>query len=953
MSGISTGVGLISGINTGALISQLVAANSGPKNLAQAQVTTYQNQQQAYQGLATALQALQAAGQAFRLSKVFQSATTSSSNNSILSATASAGAVSGSYTFVVGQVASAQQQLSQGFTDRSTTALGLTSVYVEPSAARLDSDTALSQLNGGNGIQRGSIQVTDAGGNSATIDLSQAATVNDVLNAFNNNTSIHVKASVNDGQFVIQDTSGGTGTLQIGSAGGSNTAQSLGIAGSAVGGTLTGTIVNTIGANTSLQSLNGGNGIRINESAGTGPNSTPDFSVTTADGSSFLVDIGYNYDSTGKVTQAPVSTVGQLQAAISAQTNNKVSLQINSSGSGFTLVDNTTGSGAFTVTDNSQSHAATDLGIAGTGTGGTIAGTTVLAGLNSVLTSSLNAGAGLSDGTFNITARNGSTFNFSVDTGDSVSDILSGISKQTNGAITASLNPNGNGLVLTDNTGGTGSLIVGGAGATALGVATSNTGVAASSVSGTRVARQYITGSTLLSSLNSGNGIGTGTFSVTGPTGSTFSVNITSNQTNIGDVINQINSAGTQAGVIAKLDSSGSGIVIQAATPSTTGQPISVTDTTGTVAKSLNLAGTAASATSNFIDGSFRRTITVLPSDTLDNVVSKINAAQAGVSASVISDGSAVTPYRLQLTSTQSGEAGRVIVDASGTTSLNLATIADGNDARIFVGSSNPAKALLISRPTNSISGVIDNVTINLTGTSASTTGTTPVTLTVSQDTSAIETAVNAFITTFNAVTNQVNTATSYDPTTQQAGVLFGDGTTNQIESDLTNAILQPAQGVSGQYTNLAQVGITIGNNAQLSLNTQQFEAALNTNPTAVANLFSAYTQTAAPTSVPITGIPGATVQNTAAPTFTALGLGDIIANIATKYSDPNTGILTNLNTSLNTQIDYQNQRIAGFNTQLTAYQTQLQNQFNAMEQALASLQSQQTAITNLSSLTG
>ncbi len=65
---------------------------------------------------------------------------------------------------------------------------------VEP---RLDVSTPLSSLRQGQGITPGSIQLTDRAGGSATIDLSTATTVGDVLTAISTAAGINVTATIN------------------------------------------------------------------------------------------------------------------------------------------------------------------------------------------------------------------------------------------------------------------------------------------------------------------------------------------------------------------------------------------------------------------------------------------------------------------------------------------------------------------------------------------------------------------------------------------------------------------------------------------------------------------------------------------------------------------------------------------------------------------------------------
>ncbi len=72
---------------------------------------------------------------------------------------------------------------------------------------------------------------------------------------------------------------------------------------------------------------------------------------------------------------------------------------------------------------------------------------------------------------------------------------------------------------------------------------------------------------------------------------------------------------------------------------------------TGSTAASLNILG---AFTSGQLNGSFEKTVAISATDTLTNVVNKINQANVGVAASIINDGSAATPYRLSLVSRSS-----------------------------------------------------------------------------------------------------------------------------------------------------------------------------------------------------------------------------------------------------------------------------------------------------------
>jgi len=102
----------------------------------------------------------------------------------------------------------------------------------------------LDSLNSGSGVASGSIQITDRSGATATIDLTSADTVQDVIDTINLNPDVQVEASINrDGTgLVLEDNSGGTGSLTVAESG-STTAADLGILDTSPGGTIQGSAV--------------------------------------------------------------------------------------------------------------------------------------------------------------------------------------------------------------------------------------------------------------------------------------------------------------------------------------------------------------------------------------------------------------------------------------------------------------------------------------------------------------------------------------------------------------------------------------------------------------------------------------------------------------------------------------------------------------------------------------
>lgn len=506
MASISSSTGLASGIDYSKIIDSLMQIEKQPVTVLQTRIDSINTQKAAYTDLSGKLTTLKTSGSTLKKSQTWQAADAASSNESVVTATASTGARPGSYQLVVAQLATTQQSISSGYTS-SKAKVNAGTLTLETGGGSLNHVTDLEDLNGGQGISNGSFKVTDAAGNSAIIDTSSCVSLDDVLSKINTNLDISVSASVQGDKLVLTDDSGGAGTLKIKDLANGTTAKDLGIAGAATGTVLTGTDVNYISHATTLSSLNDGRGV---SSTSTGN----DFRVTTSDGSTFDVSL------------ASCKTIGDTINAINAASGGKVVASVPTGGNGISIADQT-GSGSISVAALNGSTAAADLGIAKTGSGGTLAGSDVVSGLNTVLISSLNGGKGFSLGTISIQNRAGASANVDLSTCTTVADVI----KTINAAginVTASLNDAGNGIAINDKSGGTGNLTIGDvSGTTAVDFGLAGA-VTADTVQGKSLELQWVSGSTQLSKLNGGNGIGQGQFTITNGAGRVATIDLTS-----------------------------------------------------------------------------------------------------------------------------------------------------------------------------------------------------------------------------------------------------------------------------------------------------------------------------------------------------------------------------------------------------------------------------------------
>jgi len=809
MGRISSSVGLVSGINSKDIIDQLMKLEERPKSLLQTRKDKLSLQREAYVAISGKLTTLTTSARTFQRPSTFTAATATSSNEDVITATTSAGAAVGSYQFQVARLVTSQQSITAGYADPSST-VKAGKITIEMGGGNLNTQTPLSQLNGGAGVSRGLFRISDRSGATAVIDTSAAVTLDDVVKKINTSLDIGVRASVDGDRIVLKDTTGSTAqNLSVIDLADGRSAADLGLVNSVASDTLSGGDINFLGATTALSALNDGLGVRT-KSGG------PDLVITARNGSTTNVTLGAS------------RTVGDVLKAINDGSGGKFTASVVPGSNGIRLTDNTGGSGTLSVANATGSNAATDLGLARSGSGATLDGDQAISGLNTVLLRNLNGGAGLTLGTISITDRSGDSQSINLGGARSIADVLKTINNAGLG-VTAALNSAGNGIQIADTTGGGGNLViadVSGTGAAALGIAgTFDTTVPAAR--GANLQLKWLSEATPLAKLNGGKGVTPGSFRITNAAGgqSTVSIPDSSNKT-LGDIITAINGANT--GVTASINANGDGLLL---TDSSGGAgKLKVENITGTTARDLNIAGESVDGTT--LDGTHEKSIDVLATDTLQTVTQKIKDLGYGVSANLLNDGSGTAPHRLSLTAFNAGRNGRVVFDA-GSTGLDAGTLVEAQDAAVFVGGIGAAQPLLVTSSSNQITGVIAGVNLDLHGVSKE-----PVTLNIARDPEAIVKEITTFVEAFNEIAEGIKELTKYDVEKQEGGLLLGESTIQQVETEMYLAVQGIVQG-AGRYRILADVGLTIGSGAVLEFNEDKFRDALATDSEAVKNLFT------------------------------------------------------------------------------------------------------------------
>lgn len=271
------------------------------------------------------------------------------------------------------------------------------------------------------------------------------------------------------------------------------------------------------------------------------------------------------------------------------------------------------------------------------------------------------------------------------------------------------------------------------------------------------------------------------------------------------------------------------------------GAATTVTFDFGTITGGTLSAGVYSGATFTS-NGSGTKNITIDgTNNTLQGISDAINAANMGVTATIVNDGSGA-PYRLALSSSNTGVTNSLKIttsggdgtinnllayDPAGTQNLNQSVAAQNANLNV--------NGIAITSASNMVAGAIQGVTLTLKNLT-----TAPTTLTVAHDVNTIRTAISGFVDAYNALSTQLKNRSAYGNSTTPAGVLAGDGTIRAMQDQLRGIFDTPASG--GTMTWLTQAGVSFKADGSLSLDNTQLNNAMTNSFSDLVNLFSSTT---------------------------------------------------------------------------------------------------------------
>ena len=306
--------------------------------------------------------------------------------------------------------------------------------------------------------------------------------------------------------------------------------------------------------------------------------------------------------------------------------------------------------------------------------------------------------------------------------------------------------------------------------------------------------------------------------------------------------------------------------------------------------------------------------------NTLGGLRDAINAADAGVNASVVKDGA---EYRLLIASAETGLSNSISIsvvndeDLDNTDNLGLSAFAfDGttNSLTQTRGATDAAftvNGLALTSSTNSVSSVLDGIDLELKKT------TDAVTIDVTYDDTTIADNVADFVSAYNVVVSTISSLTSFDAATGIAGDLQGESIPRSALASIRNTVTAQVTGLSGSLDKLNDVGIQIQDDGTLELTRSTLTGLLATNRNDVKELFSGDRTSVVTTD----GFSG--------------GLSALIDN----YTGTS-GLIASKTESLDSRIEAIEDARERLETRLTDLEDRYYRQFNAMDALIARLNS-------------
>ena len=223
--------------------------------------------------------------------------------------------------------------------------------------------------------------------------------------------------------------------------------------------------------------------------------------------------------------------------------------------------------------------------------------------------------------------------------------------------------------------------------------------------------------------------------------------------------------------------------------------------------------------------GAVEKDISVSSSDTLTKIATKINEAEMGIQASVVTDVDGKERLMLRSKETGTDKAFTVDIDPD-LTKLGQAKAQAAQNAKVELN------GMEVESSSNTFANTIPGMSFTVSEVTS-----TAATLNVKADTEAMKKNIQEFVEAYNALNDLLTQSTKYDEESKTAGVLQGDSATVSLQNSL-RMLTQGISGSTGGLTRLAEIGIQMQEGGKLSTDTTKLDKAL-TNLEGLKGLFA------------------------------------------------------------------------------------------------------------------
>lgn len=345
----------------------------------------------------------------------------------------------------------------------------------------------------------------------------------------------------------------------------------------------------------------------------------------------------------------------------------------------------------------------------------------------------------------------------------------------------------------------------------------------------------------------------------------------------------------------------------------------------------LNNTSGSASPTAGFgtygefkllVDG--KEHVIAIGNPTLQSIADAIND-QAGesVTAEIVDTGAPTNPYQLVVRATETGtENAFSFTDVTGDLAFQTLMLdlqgnqRDAEDAHITLNGIN------IYRSSNSITGALDGVTLDLKSATPAVPGPVEeVTVTIGTDAEEIGKKVQDFVDAYNEVVDFFAAQNVLDEEGQAKSELFGDSTLRSMRSSLRGIVGGAVRTTGNEaYQLFSQIGIQSDRDGKLTFTQSKLEEALADDEAAVSAIFTDATN----------------------------GIAKRLEEQIKVYTDSVDGLIKTRLDGFDRRIKQTNDRIDQAERRLEQYEKQLETRYANLESLLARLQGQGSSIGNI-----